>query len=248
MAGLLDLFVGSVQSKYAGMALLASVGLAALTLLFGREKVPFTRKIVVAVLLILLSLPTILLTLFQLTCMVTGTRGSKWCGAYAWVIAALVIVYAVMMIIVSIMSLVNGKKVVMEVDEFGEHKEYFQDDMMEDDEGEMTDEELLEDQLNMDNEDDMMMSEGFATATATPTMPEEMPEGAMPPMEPEVPLGMEDVEKEDEEETVDVSASQPETFTSFGAPFEFNLNVSDIVADASSKAKEASKKVTDILA
>ena len=248
MAGLLNLFVGSEQSKYAGMALLASVGLVALTLLFGREKVPFTRKIVVAVLLILLSLPTILLTLFQLTCMVTGTRGSKWCGVYAWVIAALVIVYAVMMIIVSIMSLLNGKKVVMEVDEFGEHKEYFQEDMMEDDEDEMTDEELLEDQLNLDNEDDMMMSEGFATAT--PTMAEAMPEGEMPPMEPEVPLGMEASEevKEGEEETVDVSASQPETFTSFGAPFEFNLNVGDIVADASSKAKEASKKVTGILA
>ena len=246
MAGLLELFVGSAQSKYAGMALLASVGLAALTLLFGREKVPFTRKIVVAILLILLSLPTILLTLFQLTCMVTGTRGSKWCGAYAWVIAALVILYAVMMIIVSIMSLVNGKKVAMEVDEFGEHKEYFQEDMMED---EMTDEELLEDQLNLDNEDDMMISEGFETAT--PTMPEDMPEGEMPPMEPEVPLGMEAPEedvKEDEEGSVDVSASQPETFTSFGAPFEFNLNVGDIVADASSKAKEASKKVTDILA
>ena len=246
MAGLLELFVGSAQSKYAGMALLASVGLAALTLLFGREKVPFTRKIVVAILLILLSLPTILLTLFQLTCMVTGTRGSKWCGAYAWVIAALVILYAVMMIIVSIMSLVNGKKVAMEVDEFGEHKEYFQEDMMED---EMTDEELLEDQLNLDNEDDMMISEGFETAT--PTMPEDMPEGEMPPMEPEVPLGMEAPEedvKEDEEGSVDVSASQPETFTSFGAPFEFNLNVGDIVADASSKAKEASKKVTGILA
>jgi len=112
-----DIFIGSDQSRYAAMAIAIAVIAVAFTILFSKEKIPMGQKLVIVVMMVLLSLPAMLFSLFQITCLVTGTgfRNSKWwCGAYAWFITVLVIIYAVVIVVMSIMSLggdVEAKKV-----------------------------------------------------------------------------------------------------------------------------------------
>jgi hypothetical protein len=74
------------------------------------------------VLIFLTSLPSLALTLFQLTCLVTGAGKNWWCSAYAWVLCAMAIFYAGMLIVAAIMS--------------GQKKEGFEDKKDDEDENE----------------------------------------------------------------------------------------------------------------
>lgn len=115
---LTSLFVGAPSSKYAAVAILAAVVVVSFTLLFGKDPIPFTQKMAFVLLLFLISLPGILLTLFQMTCLVTGA-GLKnqrwWCAALSWILSILFIVYSVMLIVVSVVSLTTGEKVLSEI-------------------------------------------------------------------------------------------------------------------------------------
>lgn len=113
-----SIFIGAPQSKYAALAILAAVLVVSFTLLFGKDPIPFTQKLAFVMLLFLVSLPGVLMTLFQMTCLVTGAgfRNQRWwCGAYAWIITVLLVVYCVLLIAVAIMSLTSGEKVLSEV-------------------------------------------------------------------------------------------------------------------------------------
>lgn len=105
-----DIFIGTPQSKYAGIAILVTLLMVALAIMVSKEKVPFINKFVIAVILILVSLPGILFSLFQLTCIVSGA-GSKnqrwWCSAYAWFITILIVIYAVIVVILMVLSLLT---------------------------------------------------------------------------------------------------------------------------------------------
>lgn len=248
MAGLLDVFIGSTQSRYAAMAILTSLGVVGLSIILGKEKVSFMRKLVVAVLLILLSLPAILVTLFQLTCMVTGA-GSKgqtwWCGTYAWLVSGLVILYSVLLVIVTVTSLFAEKKA-KDIDAFFAKREYFEDmadsimtgEVVVDDEEVVEDGEVAEEDVEVAEKDVEVVED---SEMFTPTMPVDVPAGEMPPMEPGVPMKngknakngklngpmpkveatMEDVVPNDINDAVvtnRVQASEPETFANNGAP------------------------------
>lgn len=103
---LLDVFIGSMQSKYAAMAILATLLAVALIVIFGKEKIGFGQKLIVVALMFLLSLPSMLYVLFQITCLVTGTsKGAWWCGVYAWILSGLIIVYSSLIIIMAVLSL-----------------------------------------------------------------------------------------------------------------------------------------------
>ena len=122
-----DIFIGSDQSKYAGMAILATLLMVSLSILLSKEKVPVVNKLIIAVLLFIFSLPAILFSLFQLTCIVTGA-GSKnqrwWCSAYAWFISILVILYCAIIIILIVIALFTDKDAKM-VEQFYAQKEMF---------------------------------------------------------------------------------------------------------------------------
>lgn len=111
---LFNVFVGVPQTKLAGTAILVAVVVVGLTILFGKSAVPMSQKLAVALLMFLLSLPAILLTLFQLNCMVTGA-GLKnqrwWCSLYAWFVAVMVFVYSAILVIVALMNMANDKAV-----------------------------------------------------------------------------------------------------------------------------------------
>lgn len=111
---LFSVFVGVPQSKLAGTAILLAVVVVGLTILFGKGAVPVSQKLAVALMMFLLSLPAILLTLFQLNCMVTGSGFKNqrwWCSLYAWFVAIMILFYSVVLVIVALMNMANDKAV-----------------------------------------------------------------------------------------------------------------------------------------
>lgn len=113
----LDIFVGVPQSKYAAYAIFASIAVVALAIMFGNEEIPIGQKFSLVLIIFLVSLPGIILTLFQLTCMVTGdSRGrTPWCGWYAWLISALMIVYCILLIAIAVIAMATGASVTKEL-------------------------------------------------------------------------------------------------------------------------------------
>uniref|UniRef100_A0A6C0CQY6 Uncharacterized protein n=1 Tax=viral metagenome TaxID=1070528 RepID=A0A6C0CQY6_9ZZZZ len=196
MAGVLSLFFGVPQSKYAGMAILVSLAAVALSVLFGKERVPLSQKLIVVLLLVLLSLPAILVTLFQLTCLVTGAgfRNQRWwCSGYAWLISAVVILYSVLLVVMTVISF-SADKQMQEIEKFYMTREGFQ--------------EMAEEYFEEHKEDEMEESDMM-----TPTMP------VAPPMGDELELPEPEVAFTEETEPNNVAASV-ETFTSCGAPYQ----------------------------
>jgi hypothetical protein len=141
---LLDIFIGVPQSKYASIAVLVALGAVAFAMVFGKEEVPIGQKFLFVLLLFVIALPSVLLSLFQLTCMVTGA-GLKnqrwWCGAYAWIGTIFMIIYSVLIVVVAISALVNGTNVASELDNVmlieamkveanKQAREYFQSEMV----------------------------------------------------------------------------------------------------------------------
>lgn len=97
-----DHFVGVPQSRWAGYAILAAIIAVALAVLFGKDQIPVGQRVLVIFIMFLLALPTIALVLFQITCLVNGTSKAPFCGWYAWIVAALTILYCILLIIVAV--------------------------------------------------------------------------------------------------------------------------------------------------
>jgi len=144
-----DVFMGVPQSKLAGVTILLTIAIIAIFILAGKEKITFGQKIATVLLLVILALPTILLTLFQLNCVVTGTgKGGRypWCGWYAWLVAVLIVLYCVMLVVVSLTSFASSQSVLAGVSPAASAdamaREFFAN--MEAAEGEATEEDKLE--------------------------------------------------------------------------------------------------------
>lgn len=114
MPSVSGLFIGSSQSKYAGLAILVSLIAVATAMLVGKDSISLGQKFVAVLLMFLLAVPGVALALFQLTCLVTGSSKDKnWglCGIYAWIGSALMILYAVIIVAFAVMSIVNGTSI-----------------------------------------------------------------------------------------------------------------------------------------
>lgn len=113
-----SIFTGAPQSRYAGLAIIMAVIIVSLVILFGKDNIPFSQKFSFVLLIFLISLPSILLSLFQLTCLVRGVGANNqrwWCGAYAWVISIILIIYSILLIFVAVTALITGEKVLEDV-------------------------------------------------------------------------------------------------------------------------------------
>ena len=113
MSGLTNMFFGVPQSQYAALAILIAIVVVALTILFSDSPVPVSQKFGFVLMVFLVSLPGLALSLFQLTCIVTGAGATNkrwWCSLYAWVLSAIMIFYSILLIIAAIMSLTSKKK------------------------------------------------------------------------------------------------------------------------------------------
>lgn len=177
-----DVFMGVPQSKLAGVTILLTIAIIAIFILAGKEKITFGQKIATVLLLVILALPTILLTLFQLNCVVTGTgKGGRypWCGWYAWLVAALIVLYCVMLVVVSLTSFASSQSILADVSPAvsadAMAREFFAN--MEAAEGEPEEEEKLEkmELINMampkpaaKKEEEKEKKETFVSAPETP--------------------------------------------------------------------------------
>jgi len=96
-----DVFLGSDQSKYAGIALFITIIIICLSILFTTSKIPIEQRLVFVIFIIIISIPSILMTLFELTCIVTGGNYNTrwWCWLLAWVLTIMIIIYCIMIII-----------------------------------------------------------------------------------------------------------------------------------------------------
>lgn len=199
---MLNIFVGVPQSKYAAMAILFALAAISVAILFGRDPVPMGQKFMFIVLMFVLALPGLLLTLFQLTCLVTGS-GMKnqrwWCSAFAWIGTILILIYAAVLVVVAVMSIVNGTDITKDIaamDSFANNKqaadqvamEYFQAD-------EKVAPPTVTDPMVMDVEE-------FEDDMVTPPAMDAAPEEPRTPAAPEA-----------------FAASELEPFNSCGAPF-----------------------------
>jgi hypothetical protein len=107
--GFYDAFFGSDQSLYTAYSIIAAIIAICLTILLTATDVPIGNRILIVLFVIITLIPSIFLTLFELTCIVTGgTEPNRWwCHAFAWILAAFIIIYCIIVIIVSLISLFN---------------------------------------------------------------------------------------------------------------------------------------------
>ena len=101
------LFFGSEQSKYAGIALFGTIFVLCLAILFSSSKIPIDQRLAFVIFIIIVSIPSILMSLFELTCIVTGGNMNTrwWCWLLAWVISVIIILYCLIIIFSLLMSM-----------------------------------------------------------------------------------------------------------------------------------------------
>jgi hypothetical protein len=104
-----DVFLGSEQSKYAGIALFITILIICLAILFTSSKIPIEQRLVFVIFILIITIPSVLMSLFELTCIVTGGNYNTrwWCWALAWVLAIMIIFYCIMIIISLFISMTN---------------------------------------------------------------------------------------------------------------------------------------------
>lgn len=104
-----DIFFGSTQSKYAGIALFMTILILCLIILFSNSKIPIGERFLFVLFILIISIPSILMSLFELTCIVTGGNYTTrwWCWLLAWVISVIIIIYCIFIIISMFISISN---------------------------------------------------------------------------------------------------------------------------------------------
>ena len=104
-----DVFLGSDQSRFAGIALFITILIICLAILFTSSKIPIEQRIVFVIFILIITIPSILMSLFELTCIVTGGNYTTrwWCWALAWFLAIMIVFYCIMIIISLFISMTN---------------------------------------------------------------------------------------------------------------------------------------------
>jgi hypothetical protein len=114
-----DAFFGSDQSLYTAYAIIAAIIAICITILLTATDVSVGNRILIVLFVIVTLIPSIFLTLFEITCMVTGgTEPNRWwCYAFAWVLAAFIIIYCIFVVIISLVSLFTYNSAIDNINE-----------------------------------------------------------------------------------------------------------------------------------
>jgi hypothetical protein len=117
--GFYDAFFGSDQSQYTAYAIVAAIIAICITILLTATDVPVSNRLLIVFFVIISLIPSVFLTLFELTCIVTGgTEPNKWwCYAFAWILAAFIIIYCIFIVIISLISLFTYNNAIANVKE-----------------------------------------------------------------------------------------------------------------------------------
>ena len=105
--GFYDAFFGSEQSQYTAYAIIAAIIAICITILLTATDIPISNRLLIVFFVIISLIPSVFLTLFELTCIVTGGTEPNhwWCHAFAWVLAIFIIIYCIFIVIISLISL-----------------------------------------------------------------------------------------------------------------------------------------------
>jgi uncharacterized membrane protein len=105
--GFYDAFFGSDQSQYTAYAIVAAIIAICITILLTATDISISNRLLIVFFVIISLIPSVFLTLFELTCIVTGgTEPNKWwCYAFAWILAVFIIIYCIFIVIISLISL-----------------------------------------------------------------------------------------------------------------------------------------------
>lgn len=97
---LMKVIVGSTQSKYAAWAIALTILVLCISVLVMQTDVPIGKRLLGVLFMILITVPGVVLSLIELTCLVTGGswKTNWWCWLLAWVIAIIVIVWCFVII------------------------------------------------------------------------------------------------------------------------------------------------------
>jgi hypothetical protein len=104
---LTNLFIGSEQSKYASIAIFCAIIAICLCVLFTDNEMTFGQRLMIIFVIIIYTLPYVLLSLFELTCITSYHHKSGACWWYGSIISALIIFISVIVIISSIISMLT---------------------------------------------------------------------------------------------------------------------------------------------
>jgi len=114
----IDAFFGSTQSQFTAYAIFAAVVSICISIILTGTDMTIGNRFLLIFFVILAVLPSILLMLLEITCMVTG--GNKddrwWCWLYSWIIAIFVIIYCIFVVIISLSSLFTYNNAISKVD------------------------------------------------------------------------------------------------------------------------------------
>ena len=112
MASVFDYFVGTSQSKFASIAIFSAILVICLAILLSNSDISLGNRIGVVIFVILMSIFPVAISLFELTCIVTGGKNKPYdlCNIYAWVITIMIIFYCFILIVVAIISMFTYKK------------------------------------------------------------------------------------------------------------------------------------------
>ena len=105
---LTNLFIGSEQSKYASIAIFCAIIAICLCVLFTDNQMTFGQRLMIIFVIIIYTLPYVLLSLFELTCISAyNNNKSGACWWYGSIITAIIIFISILVIISSLMSMLT---------------------------------------------------------------------------------------------------------------------------------------------
>ena len=127
---LLNAVIGCTQSKYAAMILSLTVLLLCLSILFMESDYSLSKKLFAILLILVMLLPGLILTLVEITCIVTGVQNGKnwWCSLLAWIIAIFIFVYCIMILVTSVNSHYTYKSAGKKIHDYEKGKVMSQED------------------------------------------------------------------------------------------------------------------------
>ena len=114
----IDYFIGSEQSKYASVAMFAAIIAICLAILFTNTDVSLENRIGIVFFVLLISIFPVAMSLFELTCIVTGNKNKKYnlCNIFAWVVCIIIIIYSALLILSIIYSIFTYKKALQKIE------------------------------------------------------------------------------------------------------------------------------------
>lgn len=114
---MIEYLIGSAQSRYAGIAIFFAILAICIAILFTNTDISIGNRIGVVIFIILMSIFPVMISLFELTCIVTGAGDKPYnlCNMFAWFIAVIIIIYCFILIIMTITSMFTYKKALTKV-------------------------------------------------------------------------------------------------------------------------------------